>query len=236
MAKGIVYSVIFISLLFFSCRQTQEPQPIPEELTKLERLYRIRPDSVMKYYDLSNDSLTEFPDLSRYVITSLDLSHNLLDTIIPERLPLGIEWLNLSHNRLDTIIPERLPLTLEERLDLSHNRLEGELEVKEGSMPVLRELDLSYNKLEGISVRERSLRRLILAHNNLYERVEAYNLLDYLDVSYNEYLHLSKKPFPGKGETDTFLVEGTQIKEEDIPLLLPPPTLRCVFKFTTNEK
>ena len=202
-----LYTRITWIVCLFACMSCAEQHP------KLERLYCVRPDSVMDYYDLSGDSLTEFPDLSRYVIRSLDL----------------------SHNRLDTIIPERLPLTLE-RLDLSHNRMEGELEVKEGSMPVLRELDLSYNKLEGISVRERSLRRLILAHNNLYERVEAYNLLDYLDVSYNEYLHLSKKPFPGKGETDTFLVEGTQIKEEDIPLLLPPPTLRCVFKFTTNEK
>ena len=32
----------------------------------------------MDYYDLSGDSLTEFPDLSRYVIRSLDLSYNRL--------------------------------------------------------------------------------------------------------------------------------------------------------------
>ena len=79
--------IIFIglALLLASCKQEQKPEPVPEELTKLERLYRIRPDSVMKHYDLSNDSLTEFPDLSRYVISSLDLSHNLLDTIIRYR-------------------------------------------------------------------------------------------------------------------------------------------------------
>ena len=84
---------ILVSLVFLlaSCKREREPQSVPEKLTKLERLYRIRPDSVMKSYDLSNDSLTEFPDLSRYVIASLDLSHNLLDTIILERLPMRIE-------------------------------------------------------------------------------------------------------------------------------------------------
>ena len=199
-----LYTRITWIVCLFACMSCAEQHP------KLERLHQIRPDSVMAHYDLFGDSLKEFPNLSKYVIHSLDLSHNRLDTIIPERLPLGLE-----------------------RLDLSHNRMEGELEVKKGSMPVLRELDLSYNQLEGISVREYNLRRLILAHNNLYERVEAYGDIRYLDVSHNENLHLNKKTFPCKNERDTFLVKGTLIKEEEIPIpiTVPPPTLRCVFKF-----
>lgn len=196
-----LYPRITWIVCLFACMSCSEQHP------KLERLRQIAPDSVMAHYDLSGDHMKEFPDLSKYVIHSLDMSHNRLNTIIPERLPLGLE-----------------------RLDMSHNRLEGELEVKEGSMSVLRELDLSYNRLEGISIREDSLWKLILAHNNLYERVDV-NSLDYLDVSYNENLRLNKETFPAKAETDTFLVEGTLIKEEDIPLLLPPPVLRCVFKF-----
>ena len=206
--KFRLYTRITWIVCLFACMSCAEQHP------QLERLYCVRPDSVMDYYDLSGDSLTEFPDLSRYVIRSLDL----------------------SHNRLDTIIPERLPLTLEERLDLSHHRLEGELEVKKKSMPTLRELDLSYNKLEGISVRERNLQKLILAHNNLYERVDVESEIGgniwYLDVSHNENLHLNKKTFPKKDlGIDTFLVEGTRIKEEEIPFKYLGPTLRCVFKF-----
>ncbi len=202
-----LYTRITWIVCLFACMSCSEQHP------KLERLHQISPDSVIAHYDLSGDSLKEFPDLSGYTIRSLDLSHNQLDTIIPERLPTGLE-----------------------KLDLSHNRLEGELEVKKKSMPTLRELDLSYNKLEGISVRERNLQKLILAHNNLYERVdveaEGYDNIWYLDVSHNENLHLNKKTFPKKDlGIDTFLVEGTRIKEEEIPFKYLGPTLRCVFKF-----
>ena len=202
-----LYTRITWIVCLFACMSCSEQHP------KLERLHQISPDSVIAHYDLSGDSLKEFPDLSGYTIHSLDLSHNRLDTIIPERLPTGLE-----------------------KLDLSHNRMEGELEVKKNSMRTLKELDLSYNSLEGISVRERSLRRLILAHNNLYERVDVNNL-DYLDVSYNENLHLNKETFPIKTlGRDTFLVEGTQIKEEEIPYDFDRPILCSQNKFIINEK
>ena len=150
--------LMFILPLLASCKQGQKPQPIPEELTKLERLYRIRPDSVMKHYDLSNDSLTEFPDLSRYVISSLDLSHNLLDTIIPERLPLGIE-----------------------RLDVSHNRLKGVLNIGY-SMPTLKELDISHNHLKRVYIYA-NLCRLNASHNKI--NYIHFGKMQYTDVSYN---------------------------------------------------
>ena len=156
-----------LALLLASCKQEQKPDPVPEELTKLERLYRIRPDSVMKHYDLSNDSLTEFPDLSRYVIASLDLSLNQLDTIIPERLPLGIE-----------------------RLDMSHNRLEGILRIRWKSMPTLEELNLSFNSLEKISVDE-ELCRLIVPYNRLKKIEFDQSRMRFLDISFN--LELSEK-------------------------------------------
>ena len=153
----------------------------------------------MDYYDLSGDSLTEFPDLSMYVIRSLDLSYNQLDSLVPERLPLGLE-----------------------RLDMSHNRLKGELEVKKGSMPTLVELDLSYNRLNGIFIHESNLQRLILAHNNLcWNVVVTGKALRYLDVSYNRLLSPNPDTFPH--ETDTILWEGTPTGEGKMP---PPPPLR----------
>ena len=168
-------------------------------LSKLENLYCVRPDSVMDYYGLSGDSLKEFPDLSMYVIRSLNLSHNQLNKLVPERLPLGLE-----------------------RLDMSHNLLKGELEVKKGSMPTLVELDLSYNRLNGIFIHESNLQRLILAHNNLcWNVVVTGKALRYLDVSYNRLLSPNPDTFPH--ETDTILWEGTPTGEGKMP---PPPPLR----------
>ena len=69
------------------------------EFTKLEKLYLLPFDSVMNIYDLSNDSIVDFPDLSSYTIKSLNLSGNLLDTIIPHFLPKGLERMNLSNNK-----------------------------------------------------------------------------------------------------------------------------------------
>lgn len=70
-------------------------QPPRNELTKLETLFLLPYDSVMDYYDLSNDSIVNFPDLSAFTIKSLDLSYNLLETINPFFLPKGVERLNL---------------------------------------------------------------------------------------------------------------------------------------------
>ena len=161
-------------------------------LSKLERLHQLRPDSVMDYYDLSDDSLKEFPDLSRYVIRSLDLSHNQLDSIIPERLPLGLERLELSHNRIEGlwyVKPYSFP-TLKV-LNLSHNRLEGSLIMRRNAFFNLTEADLSHNKLEGFI--GPYLRKLVLAHNRLDYELEA-AVTDYLDVSYNKDLYPRLSP------------------------------------------
>ena len=116
MAAG---TAIWLSAASCTERKAETPEP---DSGKLEILRHVRPDSVMDYYDLSGDSLTEFPDLSRYVIRSLDLSHNLLDTLPSGYLPRGLE-----------------------RLDLSYNRLAGEVKLDSCPFPVLRELDLSHN-------------------------------------------------------------------------------------------
>ena len=193
-----------LALLLASCKQ-EKLVPIPEELTKLERLYRIRPDSVMKHYDLSNDSLTEFPDLSRYVIASLDLSLNQLDTIIPERLPLGIE-----------------------RLDMSHNRLEGSLRIRWKSMPTLEELNLSFNSLESISVDE-ELCRLIVPYNRLKKIEFDQSRMRFLDISFN--LELSEKVKFNPARIDTVVRKGVANgKPLKFMMFSEPKIISCTFE------
>ena len=62
--------IFLIVLMAFSCTGTgQRKQPgsevvEEEKLSKLEQLLLLPRDSVMDYYDLSNDSIADFPDLS----------------------------------------------------------------------------------------------------------------------------------------------------------------------------
>ena len=162
--------------LLAACRQVPKATEPERPLTKLEQLYRIRPDSVIPFFDLSGDSLTEFPDLSRYVIRSLDLSHNQIDTFLAERLPLGIE-----------------------KLDLSHNCFSGDLTIglkrgKEGPflhfvIPTLADLDFSHNSLRDLHIYSSSLRRLDVSYNDSLVDVYAnHTILQYLDVSYDRNL------------------------------------------------
>ena len=155
-------------------------------LSKLENLYCVRPDSVMDCYDLSGDSLTEFPDLSMYAIRSLDLSHNLLSELKKECLPLGLE-----------------------KLDLSHNRFEGEFHLP--PVPTLRELDLSYNKLhEAVTVQGVSLRKLNVSHNRLGRNIQFDGFMAYLDISYNPYIYDAVMFEPDA--VDTLIREGLPLQ------------------------
>ena len=116
--KRLVFFLLALCLLT-CCRHS------PKELSKLDRLHQIAPDSVIPFFDLSGDSLAEFPDLSSYTIDSLDLSHNKLDSLVVRYFPKGIKWLDVSYNCLgDTFFYEELEDTYSlKKVDLSHNRI-----------------------------------------------------------------------------------------------------------------
>lgn len=157
--------IFLIAFLLFSCRgsnkkETVEQVPI-RELIKLEKLLLLPHDSVMAMYDLSNDSIKVFPDLSSYSIKSLDLSANLLDTIIVDYLPKQLEQLNLSHNLF-----------------------KGSLRLEENEISNLRELDMSYNRLKSANI-WLPLYKINLSHNDLTIACFNHKNLCYLDVSYN---------------------------------------------------
>ena len=123
------------------------------EFTKLEKLYLLPFDSVMNIYDLSNDSIVDFPDLSSYTIKSLNLSGNLLDTIIPRLLPKGLERLNLVNIRRCTIP------SLKE-VDLSYNTLDS-IRITE---PLYR-IILSHNNLVFIGLNQKNIQYLDVSYN-----------------------------------------------------------------------
>ena len=120
-----IIKLLLVLCLLASCKQAPKPIERENALAKLEQLYRIRPDSVIPFLDFSGDSLTEFPDLSRYAIDSLDLSHNQLDSLIVRHFPKGIKWLDVSYNCLgDTFFYGELDNIYSlEKVDLSHSRI-----------------------------------------------------------------------------------------------------------------
>ena len=162
--KNIIY-ILLVSFLLLSCgmmsKKEVTDQPPRNELTKLETLFLLPYDSVMDYYDLSNDSIVNFPDLSAFTIKSLDLSHNLLDTINPLFLPKGLEKLNLSHNLYC-----------------------GFILIRKNTIPYLKELDISHNALNRIDIAP-PLYRIILSYNDLTYANFNHKNLQYLDISYN---------------------------------------------------
>lgn len=142
-------------------RKESSKQPLTKELTKLKKLFLLPYDSVMVHYDLSNDNVENFPNLSAFTIKSLDLSHNLLDTINPLFLPKGLEKLNLSHNLYC-----------------------GFILIRKNTIPYLKELDISHNALNRIDIAP-PLYRINVSYNDLNVIDLNHKNIQYLDISYN---------------------------------------------------
>ena len=157
--------ILLFSPFLLSCRMgirnESGKQPLTKELTKLEKLFWLPYDSVMVYYDLSNDNIENFPNLSAFTIKSLDLSHNLLDTINPLFLPKGLEKLNLSHNLYC-----------------------GFILIRKNTIPYLKELDMSHNALNRIDIAP-PLYRINVSYNDLNVIDLNHKNIQYLDISYN---------------------------------------------------
>ena len=157
--------ILLFSPFLLSCRMgirnESGKQPLTKELTKLEKLFWLTYDSVMFYYDLSNDNIENFPNLSAFTIKSLDLSHNLLDTINPLFLPKGLEKLNLSHNLYC-----------------------GFILIRKNTIPYLKELDISHNALNRIDLAP-PLYRINVSYNDLNVIDLNHKNIQYLDISYN---------------------------------------------------
>lgn len=178
--------IFFVAFLFLSCKTSNKKETVEQvpirELTKLEKLLLLPHDSVMSTCDLSNDSIISFPDLSNYTIKSLDLSYNLLDTIVLQFLPKGLE-----------------------RLNLSYNRYSGYIRIRKNTMPTLKELDMSHNTLNKIDISE-PLYRILLAYNDLTSIGFNHKNIQYLDISYN--INMSERVGFEPNVIDTILREG----------------------------
>lgn len=212
--------IFLILLLSFSCTGTgQRKQPeieVVEEQKpgKLEQLILLPRDSVMDYYDLSNDSIFDFPDLSGYTIKSLDLSYNLLDTVIVNYLPKEIVSLNLSNNLLVGF----LWFKLDDDWRPDWKKLYDET--------TIREIDLSHNKLTRVLI-VFPLRKIVLSYNNMrYVEFSHFNI-EYIDISNNP--NLSNVVQFDPYVIDTIIRDNIANDKELVPSNLEPPHINYII-------
>ncbi|MGV4439288.1 hypothetical protein [Ornithobacterium rhinotracheale] len=156
--------ILLLSIpLIFSCKNKEqnkikheENKPLTEisatkkPKTKLELLQELPKDSLLKNVDLSNENLTEFPDLADRKIENLNLSHNKLDSLHLDKLPKNLKSLNLSYNHFSgwfKLFCGQKYLKKLFLLDLSHNKINAFYYC----IPTTR-LIISYNELNYVSL------------------------------------------------------------------------------------
>jgi len=225
---------ILVLLFLFSCtnnrntsdKKSDEAIAVIEEevivpLSKLNALLLLPQDSLIKHFDLSNDSLYFFPDLSNFTIESLDLSHNQIDTIIIRYLPKGIERLNISFNFLRHFSGVRWCWDNFSEYRRDRDRVSS-----------LTELNLSNNNLTGEFVSSYSpIKRLNVSHNDLVEvALDCFTCftnsdwqINYLNISHNPQLSGSNVFLPERMVLNTVVIRNNIADNEPITPIPPPP-------------
>ncbi|KAL6141043.1 hypothetical protein ACLB2K_059334 [Fragaria x ananassa] len=167
--------------------------PIPVELGNLTRLKVLDlhknnlngsiPVSLnritgLRSLDLSSNSITgSIPNLSFPILSILDMSQNLLASLIPSSIGscLALLKMDLSHNRLTGSIPDSMGGLKDLMLmDLSYNRLKGPLPMWFGTLVSLQTLNLKGNPMGPTQIPSegfegmKGLMILILSNMNLH--------------------------------------------------------------------
>jgi hypothetical protein len=169
---------------------------------------------VIKYLNLSRLELTTFPNLSKYKILNLNISHNKLDTIPLDYLPITLLKLSCSHNNIksfrllnDVTYKNRnnnSKLNIEE-IDFSYNKLISfsytVTSLKDKSFCKLKKLNLSNNNLNYLSVNCSNLKWLNISNNyNLSNEVNFHvkhiDTIIHYNIKNNNPLFLRKIPLP----------------------------------------
>ncbi|KAG2641627.1 hypothetical protein PVAP13_2KG240700 [Panicum virgatum] len=141
---------------------------IPSSLGRLQGLNEL----YLQMNDLSGSIPTTIGNLTK--LLTLDLDGNMLNGSIPSSLNgCPLQRLDLSHNKLEGPIPKELFLisTLSDFMDIQSNLLTGILPIEVGNLKNLGELDFSgnqiYGEIPGSLGACQSLQYLNASHNNL---------------------------------------------------------------------
>jgi hypothetical protein len=177
-------TLILLASLLISCKneieiETNLPKQEKEKSVSEILLNLSKTDTISKL-DLSNKKLDSLPDLSMFKIIALDLSHNNLDTIPINRLPLTLRKLKCTDNKLRKFMVMNYKNSFIPELQSYHN-----------SDLNLEEIDLSNNQLKVVTIKMLSIQKnkilpkKIIVSNNKIENIAINDNIHYLDISNN---------------------------------------------------
>lgn len=137
------------------------------------------PDSVV-WLDLKGNQLTKLPDALPLSVTVMDISDNKLASPLPDITDNTMIWANLSNNALTGPLPQDFGGSMDSLavLDVSYNKLSGDLDATNWAMDGLEMLNLAHNAITGTIPGDigsmKRLNYLNLAHNQISGDLEKF--------------------------------------------------------------
>lgn len=211
------YVVFLLFLALFSCKSEEDndvPFTVKKEKSVTEIISELNKTDTIPHLDLSHKKLDSIPDLSMFVIESLNLSYNNLDTIPFSKLPQTLRKLKCSHNKVTNFgvfYSTKAFFGEKAKKDLNNTNINFE------------EIDLSNNNLKFFNYsyhdKKSNIRKVVLCNNNI-EHISLNDNIEYLDISNNPNLPLEVNFRVEK--IDTLLQKNnlTKVKTK----LIQPPT------------
>lgn len=215
MLRSHFLSIVFLCFLF-SCKsnsvqENKNTKSIEQILSKLDSR------DTIQLLDLSYKNIKELPDLSRFKVRKLNISHNNLDTLVMKNLPIYLVDLDVSHNKIKNTFNFVYAV---ERFGFKS---------KDNISKYIKRINLSYNEIKSVSflLYKTEIKRIILSNNNLDDVTLYMNgkKLNYLDVSNNPKLS-------NIGTIDVVKIDTIKNNSiNDIPLkFIEPPIIREIIK------
>ena len=168
--------ILLVSLLISCKKKIETKTDLPKqekEKSVAEILSNLsKTDTILK--------LDSLPDLSKFKIIALDLSHNNLDTIPLSKLPLTLRKLKCIDNKLTKFMMMNYKNSFIHELQTYHN---SDLNIEE--------IDLSNNQLKVVTIKMLSIQKnkilpkKIIVSNNKIENLAVNDNIHYLDISNN---------------------------------------------------
>ncbi|WP_413999282.1 hypothetical protein ACMDB5_01550 [Flavobacterium sp. W1B] len=192
-------------------QENKNTKSIEQILSKLDSR------DTIQLLDLSYKNIKELPDLSRFKVRKLNISHNNLDTLVMKNLPIYLVDLDVSHNKIKNTFNFVYAV---ERFGFKS---------KDNISKYIKRINLSYNEIKSVSflLYKTEIKRIILSNNNLDDVTLYMNgkKLNYLDVSNNPKLS-------NIGTIDVVKIDTIKNNSiNDIPLkFIEPPIIREIIK------
>lgn len=212
--KYVVFLKYLLFVFFlFSCnsnnaQENKKPQSVEQILSKLNTR------DTIQLLDLSYKNIKELPDLSRFKVKKLNISHNDLDTLVMKNLPTYLVDLDASYNK----IKDRINFV---------NIVDGiGFELKNNISKCIKSINLSNNKIEDIFLLfyRMEMKQIILSNNKL-ENITFFmsgRKLNFLDVSNNPKLS-------SISTIDVVIIDAIKSDKNTIPIkFINPPKIKMI--------